>query len=70
MDIRRNGSNYASYFDANKTLPICTFFITKKNSLISFPEVKNVNVSFVEETPKELLSLPKISENYQKAYEK
>ena len=29
-----------------------------------------MNVSFVEETPKEMLSLPKISENYDKAYEK
>jgi hypothetical protein len=32
--------------------------------------VKNVNVSFIEETPKEALALPKISEGYQKAYDK
>lgn len=32
--------------------------------------MKNINISFIEEQPKELISLPKIADNYEKSYEK
>jgi hypothetical protein len=55
---------------SSQAIFICISFIIKKNSLISFPEIKNVNISFVEEHPKQIISLPKIAENYEKTYEK
>ena len=38
--------------------------------MTSFPEIKNVNVSFVEEQAKEAVSLPRIVSDYEQSYEK
>ena len=38
--------------------------------MTSFPEIKNINVSFVEEQNKEAISLPKIVNEYESTYEK
>ena len=58
------------FTNASQAFPFRMCFMIKKNSLISFPEIKNVNISFVEDHPKEMISLPKIAENYEKTYEK
>ena len=59
--------SYFEYADhSNQTLPFSTKLTIQKTSLTSFPQPRNIKVSFVEEQTRDPVSLPKIIESYEK----
>lgn len=67
MEALIDVSDLTSADHPNKALHLRNQFVyTKKSSLTSFPEVKNIKVTFIEENNKEPISLPKIIDDYEK----